>query len=383
MLNRVVGVFACVVFVACGEGDEGSMRGDAPADNGFGNAPDRNGFSNAGVAGQSGSAMGGVSTGDSCAQGDARAARVKPTVHLVIDGSGSMNDDFGGVSRWNALRSALMDPDGVVPTLESTVEFGMVLYDGAIAGEALEGVADLLDGIIPGLGVVIPQPGDSDCPRIVTVPPALDNFTTLDDAYPQMPLGGSTPTHAALQSAMDQAVSRVQTGPDQEGGPQYVVLATDGEPNDLCSGDLALDVRPAVISAVEQGAARGVKTFVISLAGQDAALQAHLEQVAAAGNTGQAPFTPMSKNDLVDVLTQIIGGAVTCQVRLSGRVEAGSECLGSVVVNGFELPCNDPNGWKLVDASTIELTGQACSDFRGNSEAMLRATFPCGVFRPD
>jgi Mg-chelatase subunit ChlD len=387
MQNRYLAVaMACGLVVACSAEDGGTADRGAPNTGGdFGNAPASSpgAFGNANTAGQSGAGMTPMASqgtpAQGCAMGNARATRVKPTVYLVIDGSGSMTDNLGGTDRWSALRSALMDPDGVVPTLQSVVEFGMVLYDGAVLG----GVADLLDAIIPGLGAVIPQAGGEGCPRIITIDPTLDNFAALDQAYPAMPLGGSTPTHSALQSVMDNVTMQVENAPDQDIGPQYVVLATDGEPNDLCSGDLALDVRPGVIAAVEQGAAAGVKTFVISLAGQDAALQAHLEQVAAAGNTGQAPFTPTSKDDLVAVLTEIIGGAVTCAVRLNGEVDAGAECRGTVEVNGNALPCNDPNGWRLLDASTIELTGQACDDFRVNPDALLRADFPCGVFRPE
>jgi hypothetical protein len=67
-----------------------------------------------------------------CAQGDANTSPVTPTVWLVLDGSGSMNEDFGGngQSRWEALRAALMDPGGVVETLQHSVRFGMVLYSG-------------------------------------------------------------------------------------------------------------------------------------------------------------------------------------------------------------------------------------------------------------
>ena len=79
----------------------------------------------------------------------------------------------------------------------------------------------------------------------------------------------------------------------------------------------------------------------------------------------------------------IIGGAVGCQVFLNGEVTPGMECLGYVEVNGMDVPCNDPNGWKLIDERTIELQGAACENFIASPEVTLRAGFPCGVFRPD
>lgn len=383
--------FLCAMLAsACGgDGDASGGSGRMFDPSGFDNSsgsPSRSGnmtFGNSGVAGQGAGSTGGAPTAGSgsgsngCARADVRASRVKPIVHLVIDGSGSMTAPFGGSTRWDALRSALMDADGLIQKLQSVVSFGMVMYDGALG---LNDVANLLDTIIPGLGVVIPQAGTDECPRIVTVDAALDNFAPIDQAYPQMPLGGSTPTHIALRTVMDDVTMRAQQ-PDQEHPPEYVVLATDGAPNDFCAGEMAGDVTGEVIAQVMRGANQGVKTFVISLAGDDAMLQAHLEQVAAAGNTGEAPFTPTTKDDLVAVLTQIIGGAVTCEVRLSGEVTPGRECSGKVDVNGVELVCNED--WQLVSPNTIEILGQACDDFKSNAQALLHADFPCNVFKPD
>jgi hypothetical protein len=138
-----------------------------------------------------------------------------------------------------------------------------------------------------------------------------------------------------------------------------------------------------VLTATQKIADTGTKTFVISLAGDDAELQAHLEEVANVGGTGKPPFTPMSKDELVQTFQEIIGGAVGCEIRLNGKVTAGEECSGYVGVNGQALPCNDPNGWRLKNEQTIELTGTACDSFRTNSAAQLRADFPCDVFYPE
>ncbi|HEX7476716.1 MAG TPA: hypothetical protein VF331_02815 [Polyangiales bacterium] len=51
-------------------------------------------------------------------------------------------------------------------------------------------------------------------------------------------------------------------------------------------------------------------------------------------------------------------------------------------VNGKNLACNDPNGWHLRDAQTIELSGTACDAFKADVTAQLHAAFPCTVFTP-
>src|SRR4029077_2755913 len=56
------------------------------------------------------------SSTSTCADVEVRADRVIPTVILVIDQSGSMNDPFGSAgTRWNVLRDFLLkDPNGLI-----------------------------------------------------------------------------------------------------------------------------------------------------------------------------------------------------------------------------------------------------------------------------
>lgn len=309
-----------------------------------------------------------------CARQQLVTNRIVPTVWLVLDGSGSMVEMLGETSRWNALRSALMDPtDGVVKSLEADVSFGMVIYDGATLGGIQQ---PLPDGGI----AMFSAPPATTCPRLVTVEPAMNNFAMLDMSYGATPLGGSTPTDKALEAVVGHL-------PDQSGqvldgriNPTIVVLATDGAPNNMCTVDFTmLDVAPNVINVVNTLAGMNVKTYVISLAGGDMLLTQHLEQVAAAGMTGKPPFLPANKAELVQVFKDIIGPAAACDVALSGSVKQGIECMGTIKINGVALPCNDPNGWMLKDKSTITITGTACDDYRNNLSAVLEADFPCEV----
>jgi hypothetical protein len=374
-----IAILAAWAALAACSADADSSSPSGSGNNQFGNTPAAG--AGAGVAGTgstagsgSGSAgLGGDGIGQGCATADIQAARVTPTIWLVVDGSGSMDEGFGGTSRWTALREALMAAQGgVVPTLQAAVVWGLVEYDGPID----------IGSFLPGLfGGGAGTGGAGECPRLVVVEPALNNFTAMDAAYPQQPLGGSTPTHKAL----DAVATRLTGQPvvlDQNIGPTYVVLATDGQPNDFCA-NASPDAAAAVLQSATSIAATGTKMFVISLAGNDAALQAHLEQVAMIGNTGKPPFTPMNKDDLVKTFEEIIGGAVGCEVRLNGKVMLGSECQGYVKVNGNNLLCNDANGWRLKDEQTVELTGTACDAFKGDNMAQLIANFPCGVFVPD
>lgn len=337
-----------------------------------------------------------------CAEGLANTSPVTPTVWLVIDGSGSMAEDFGGSTRWESLRSALMAPDGVVSSLQQFVKFGMVIYSGGAqtTPACTGGTVNFACGCYTGseaaccsaaCGGTPPMPTGT-CAELISVDPVLSNFSALDTKYPRDQVGGWTPTDRALEHVVTNLpVLNGPNLPDVKKDPIYVILATDGAPNDQCSPGMGggggvgsgfqSEVATRVVNTVTAGVQKGMHMFVISLAGMDAQLRTHLEQVAQIGSPGQKPFEPSTKNDLVAALQQIIGGA-TCQVKLNGVVSMGQECQGQVAVNGAPLPCNSDNGWRLTDERTVQLTGTACTSFLGTA-SQVRAVFPCEVFRPD
>jgi hypothetical protein len=259
-------------------------------------------------------------------------------------------------SRWDALRSALMDPQsGVVNRFDDFARWGMVIYDGPLPGTD---------------PMTLAGPADS-CPRLVTVQPARDNFAVLDKAYTAQPLGGSTPTDRALATVVTHL-------PSQNEGPVIVVLATDGQPNDFCADwDGTSDLRTKVIEQVKAIATAGHKVFVISLAGEDAELSSHLEDVASAGATGKPPFVPQNKSELDDTLRKILEPQMACQLTLGGKVHADNACRGTVQLDGAPLACDNDDGWRLKDPETIELTGHACDAYKHSAQPSVSAEFPC------
>jgi hypothetical protein len=317
-----------------------------------------------------------------CAGRQVVTARVVPTIWLVIDGSGSMLNPLSAMSeqtRWSALYEALMNPDsGVVKSLEKEVEWGVVLYDGPSPG----GNPNVM---LPDGGVRMLPPADT-CPRVLTVDPKKEAFAEISTIVTADPLGGSTPTDKALNVVVNHLDDMSGQALDTRVYPTIVVLATDGEPNDFCGGGMQggflgfpmpVDVRPQVITAVQALASMSIKTYVISLAGEDMNLTAHLNEVAAAGDTGLPPFFPTTKDSLVQAFKDIIGPPTACDVVVNGSVKAGLECMGSIKINGNALPCNDPNGWALKDPSTVVIQGTACESYKNDLTAVLEADFPC------
>jgi hypothetical protein len=381
----------------------GSIAGAAPG------GP--NGFANP-VLPQGSPVVGRGTQGEEiCASTVVTTMKNMPTVVFVIDGSGSMCAPFGMSTRWQALRYALLDPSaGFIYRLQDAVRFGATLYDGTIDSNLATGAAlsiiqnppcALLTSVLLGKNAGM-------CPLLLEAMPAkLNNAGAIDMVFPMTELGGSTPTDRALSHVVDVLIPTLgqQTPDGQPQGPTYVILATDGAPNDICVGGVGGDglaQQQGVIAAVDRAAAADITTWVISLADGDPALEAHLDEVARHGdkkNPQAQTFSPTNPDELLMTLAQLLGGAVGCHISLSGRVESGQECLGTVEQNGTALPCcqrdmsggmtcdgaptTSPNGWQLSDPSSIELLGDACAKFLlGSGASLLTARFPCAVFTP-
>ncbi len=339
----------------------------------------------------------------SCADANIHTSTAEPEILIVIDGSGSMCETFGGSTRWRATREALLGQmqNGLIYRLQQTVHFGLLLYDGTIDAVALLTATDASPSP-QCAGMYLANKGMGDCPGLVQVPVALNSAAAIDMAYPGTELGGSTPTDKAMKVAVDQMIAMKVTDPDAKPHPQYIILATDGQPNDICVGGLGGDgslQKNNVIAEVTRAAMANITTFVVSLAGNDQGLQAHLDAVAKAGeplNPMAHTFNPMTPEDLTNTLIGIIGGAVGCEITLNGMVTVGSECRGFVKLGGVDAPCcqvgaggavcdgmnvDPPNGWRLKDASTIELLGTTCESFLASPDLLLEAGFPCDVFQ--
>lgn len=293
----------------------------------------------------------------SCANVHVEATRVTPNVIVVVDQSGSMTSRFGSGDRWNVLRDSLMDdPDGLVHALQSQVRFGLALF----SSEADE----------PEM-----------CPMITWVAPAIDNYDAIESVYgPADPIS-ETPTGDSL----DAILARWTMTPDPSSDPTIFILATDGEP-DTCEEPNPQHGQAESIAAAERAYEMGIRTFIISV-GEGTVSASHLQDMANAG-VGNGPGDPdapywVAGDDegLRDALLEIIGGQLSCVVTLHGQIEDTSAACssGSVLLNGTSIPCDDPNGWRVVDETHIELTGDACTTLQSGPGVTLEASFPCGV----
>lgn len=301
--------------------------------------------------------------GTVCSDTRVGATRVLPTIMFLIDGSTSMEMPYGDPSedggtsanstRWAAVRDAIIAPDhGVIRELGGAAEFGLAVF---------------------GTDPICPFP-------LSVVAPQLNNASDITNAWPPNPPGMFTPTGPALDQVVSMMADPLLSGV----GPQIIVLATDGEPND-CNVDIftgiVTDYAPSIAAAVK-AQSKHVKLFVVSVADAAGEFAHHLQQMANLGaglaldaSPGATVYYPQDTS-LTETLMQVLSAEIPCEITLATAVAAGRECTGTVTLNGAPLPCNGKDGWELLDATHIGFNGAACEDFRGH-DVSIQANFPC------
>lgn len=287
-----------------------------------------------------------------CAEVQVQVDPIIPTLVLLVDQSGSMNADFSGQSRWDAMYETLMDPaNGVVTTLESQVRFGLTLYTSE---NGFEG---------------------GECPVLTTVEPALDNFADINDVFEPADPRDETPTGESLAAVAQQLADF------QADGPKGIVLATDGEP-DTCDQPNPQEGQPESLQAAAEAFNLGITTYIISV-GDDVGAD-HLQEMANVG-VGKAPddampapyYQALDAMQLVDAFEEIIGTFVSCELTIDGEVDLDQACDGTVTLDGMELECGVD--YDLPDQSTLVIQGEACETLRDGGDHTIDASWPCGA----
>lgn len=280
------------------------------------------------------------------------AKAVTPSVLLLIDRSGSMQtSNLGNITRWEAVRRALVDPtNGVVTQLESKAYFGAMTYD------------------------TIGPP----CPHYITRTRSLNNAAAIREALVDNPnTGSNTPTAQSIQAAVASFVAV----PPPAGSPPLIVLATDGLPN-LCNDRNTNDARRAEsVAAAKASFDAGIKLIPLSV-GNDVG-DAHLQEVANAGagvQAGQAN-APLYKGnnpaELKAAFDAVIGGAVSCDLTVNASVTQEQAAAAVIRLNGRTLTFGTE--WELVGDRTIRILGASCTEMKSTANPAVDGTFPCGV----
>lgn len=301
-----------------------------------------------------------------CADVTLQTERQIPSVYVIVDQSGSMNADFGNTDRWNGIRDVLIGgPGTLIYDLNDQVDFGLVLYSARSDGPGGNGGNPI-----------------GACPDLTTVSAAPNNYSAINGTYAGANYKEDTPTGDSIDALLNQLLAQGLS----DRGPTVFVLATDGLP-DRCE-----DLDPSnntgrriaeqeAVGAVQRAYDNGIKTYVIAV-NEDLADNSHFREMARTGSGGSSEEYYVPNNDaaLRYALSDIVQGQLTCEIELNGAIEnLERACEGTVSLNGQALPCDAPNGWRVLDENTFELTGSACDQLLNSTEAEVEASFPCDV----
>jgi hypothetical protein len=275
---------------------------------------------------------------------------VTPSITLVLDQSGSMYDDnLGNVTRYAAMREALVGTTGVVTQLDSKAHFGSLLY--TCGGSNGEGPI-----VLTGVG--------RGATNAAAIRASIDGKLNVR--------GGATPTHAAINSA----VASFGQNPAPAGSPPAIVLATDGIPN-TCS-NTGGGGESASVAAARAAYMAGIPVYVLAI-NQNSQ---HFQDVANAGQGRQPgqpniPYYPVQDaQQLKQAFDTIIRGVISCDLSLTKSIDEAQAQNGTVTVNGQTLTYG--TDWTLVNGNVIRVQGAACTSLKNAVNPMVNASFPCG-----
>jgi hypothetical protein len=322
--------------------------------------------------------------GQACAGQTAGAESAPSVLQLLVDTSGSMDQNAPGSrgSKWTVTRGAVLEAVGSMP---SDTSVGLIFYPNVPSNDM--------------------QPcfeGETAVPLAELDGNGSQQRQRIQRAFQRQSPEGGTPTHDAYEYALsDMAGSEVA-------GERFLVLITDGIPTYSlgCVGtgqaNDVVDSAP-LIAAAAAASARGIRTFVIGAPGSEGARDS-LSRMAEAGGTGLAGcnhdgpnychFDMTSENDLGAGLTSalgiISGVALSCRYGVpsapdGARLDPGkvnvlfTSPTGGEELIGQSLDANCSEGWQYNNnQSEIRLCSSTCDRVEG-SEGTLSLQFGCAT----
>jgi Mg-chelatase subunit ChlD len=389
-IGPLLGVFASLGLVAaCSGSNDTSQVNGGGSSSGLGTGGTVNlGVGNsAGVGEGSGIGDGGVVSPDAaCASSSSAASLAQLTMMVMMDDSGSMNDN----DKWNqvakAMKAFFADPAA------AGLRVGLRLFP---SNTPTMGCWDTVCDRDQPTAITACSTPLVDIAQLTAAPAPMDTqeakLLAAIPANPQ-PKGGNnsggTPTYAALQGAENIAVEYAAAHPTEK---VVVVFVTDGEPNG-CDQKIA-DIAKIASDTL---AAHKIETYAIGILGSK---QASMDQLAKAGGTTSAIMIGGSSGttteaDLLKAFGNIKASNVSCDFAVPPSPANLMLSFNNVNVNytpskGNEttLPrvqdaaaCGTAGGW-FYDNNTsptqIHLCANTCTTVQADTGAALQVLYSC------
>jgi hypothetical protein len=331
-----------------------------------------------GIGGMIGNPTGGGGNGatNTCGQQIHEATKLPPDILIVLDRSGSMDNDVndkgcngkqsgncGTSSKWGLMTPALKQ---VVAATETTVNWGLKFF--ADPGNTSCSVNN---------GASVPIGAMSSA----AISSAIAGQTNASGGISN---GSRTPTRLAMNGARTY-LSGVNTD-----NPKFILLATDGLPNCMPgASDTTTDDSAGAIQSVKDAAAAGIPTFVVGIAtaGMGTA-DTTLSSMATAGgypHAGSPAYYSVSTTaEFVSVLQNLVAVAATCTFAVGNPpTDDGTTSRSQIDVYGdssvIPRDTSHTNGWDYTDSTmtSVVVYGPTCDKIKAGTIGAVSVKFRC------
>jgi hypothetical protein len=288
-----------------------------------------------------------------------------PDVLIVLDRSGSMNDQIDGTacnggcganSKWTQMTNAL---EAFIPTVEQNVNWGLKLFASPSAGSC----------IVSGAAEVAPK---------------ANNASAIMTAIGKTSAGSSTPTTAAEMAAAAYLKGLA------DGFPKFILLATDGIPtcgSSQCApgvntggGTMTCDDANAIAAVKNVHDAMSIPTFVIGIGTSTGGGDATLTAMAQAGGyprAGSPSYYPVqSATELTTAFKAITGMVQSCLFTIDPPIDPKTQMISGVNAGSVPLGASD---FTVIGTTGVQLVGQACTDFTAGKLTDIAVQVMCIV----
>jgi hypothetical protein len=296
---------------------------------------------------------------------------IPPDILILLDASGSMNNDIsdtscgndgcGATSKWAQMTPAI---NTVVAETEGSIRWGLKFFADT----------DATCGV--GSGVAVPV-GNGNAGAIQN---AVLSRTSANGGVSN---GSRTPTRTAENAGAAYIIGLTDLS------PRFVLLVTDGLPN--CtpgSSDTAADDSAGTVAAVTAARTAGIPTMVIGVSTGASPADATLTDVAIAGGyprAGSPSYYPVSSTaELTAALRALVDMTPNCTFALPpAPVPYTSVDNIGVVVSGTQIPrdTSHTGGWDYTNSAhtAIEIYGPTCDEIKAGTVTSVQILFHCPI----
>jgi hypothetical protein len=335
----------CGVDADCAAGQTCESGGTCATSSGTGGGSGSTGGGTAGTGGSGGSGGSGGAGGGQCGEAFTSTG-VGANLMIVLDTSGSMDEEVHGVKKWDAARDAVIK----MTTQNPNIHFGLEMFS----------IKDLQC---------------SAGERFVDI--GANKAAAIREALPEVAEGDYTQIAGGLtEGAKDPALVDTTRA-------NGIVLITDGKQN--CTGDrptTGSKVPDDPVAVVEGlfGRPVSVRTWVVGFGGSvDGTMLANM---AIKGGTARSAvpryYQANVQADLQAALTAISNAAQGCSFKLTQAVPDQAKLF--IAINGVLVPfdANRTTGWYYdTTNTTVTLYGPACDELANTPGAQLTVQYGC------